>query len=475
MALLLVMSLCGLFQKASAEEMKILVRSNKDSQSVTGLSTGSSSVKAREWKTKVIHYQGPDDLLQKLQDVSTSGSSWEPDQVFQGTLISESVDSNLNQYDPLFAQEWSMYNPFRGSSNNFAGGDIDVVRAWNFLDSQGLPKGKGYFYSIDSGLDVNNPDIANKIIGGYNVYDGSSNPADENGHGTNVASIATASDNGVGISGVAPGSDVYIFGAKVLDKQNQGDTSNVILGLKKALENFLQVKKDNPDAHAVLNASFGSTSYSQALYDALLPWQRSDVLIVAAAGNNGTNNDQSGFYPCAYNIANIVCVASTGREDFLSSFSNYGSKTVDIEAPGEQILGAYLGNLSGSSYTAEWRALSGTSQATPHVSGVALLIWGANPTLGSADVKSILIDSVDRLPGAEQEVLGGGRLNAYRAVLEATANDPNLANRNLDSRRNSKGGGSCSMSPEGSTSGLSFFIILLLLFSSAKLWINTKD
>ncbi|MCP4247019.1 MAG: S8 family serine peptidase, partial [bacterium] len=156
---------------------------------------------------------------------------------------------------------------------------------------------------------------------------------------------------------------------------------------------------------------WGGGGYSQSLYDAIAAAGAADSLFIAAAGNSNVNTDASPHYPSAYNLDNIISVASTTSTDGRSSFSNYGANTVDLGAPGSSI----YSTVPGGGYA----FFSGTSMATPHVAGAASLLWAYDPTLTSAEVKQAILDTADPLSALSGITVTGGRLNVYDALIAA--------------------------------------------------------
>ena len=160
-----------------------------------------------------------------------------------------------------------------------------------------------------------------------------------------------------------------------------------------------------------MNLSLGSTSSSRAERDAIAAFPT--MLFVAAAGNGGSDgvgddNDAAGTYPCAYLLPNVVCVAASDNRDQLAGFSNHGATAVDLAAPGVNIASTWPGN--GYSWS------SGTSMATPHVSGAAALLWAAAPGSAPTDINSALLGGVDALPAFTGRTVSGGRLNVLRSL-----------------------------------------------------------
>ena len=158
----------------------------------------------------------------------------------------------------------------------------------------------------------------------------------------------------------------------------------------------------------VISASWGSTQKSKALEDAIRAAGDAGILFVAAAGNNGTDNDKRPHFPSNYDLPNVISVAATDRTDQLTSFSNFGPKTVHIAAPGRDIVSTWLND--------EYREASGTSMATPQVSGVAALIIAANPKISVAKLREKLLKCIDKIDSLNGKVANGGRLNAAKAL-----------------------------------------------------------
>ncbi len=148
--------------------------------------------------------------------------------------------------------------------------------------------------------------------------------------------------------------------------------------------------------------------YDEGLKDII---DASPAVVVCAAGNNASSIDDDPLYPASYNSTNIISVSATDQDDRLASFSNFGPNSVDLAAPGTNILSTYLNG----NYAPMW----GTSMATPHVSGVAALVKAKNPSLTSVQIKNIILSSVDVNTSLSGKVASGGRLNAYKAVAAA--------------------------------------------------------
>jgi len=323
---------------------------------------------------------------------------------------------NAKPNDPDFDQQWGLNN--LGQDGGKQGSDIHALEAWK--DTRGS---KDIVVAVlDSGVDYSHVDLRSNIwarpdsvpayyddeLGefndehGYNGTDPLSDPMDDNGHGTHCAGIIGAEgDNDEGIAGI--NWNVQIMPLKFLGRGGFGTTADAI----KAINYAIDRKKAGVNLR-VINASWGSTQNSKALEDTIRAAGDAGILFVAAAGNNGTDNDKRPHYPSNYDLPNVISVAATDRTDTLTSFSNFGIKSVHIAAPGRDIESTWLGNA--------YRDASGTSMAAPHVAGVAALILSAEPNLTVTQLRTRILRSVDKLPALTGKVSSGGRLNAAKAL-----------------------------------------------------------
>lgn len=167
-----------------------------------------------------------------------------------------------------------------------------------------------------------------------------------------------------------------------------------------------------------MSNSWGGGPYTQSLFDVIKLASDKGILFIAAAGNDGNDNDANASYPASYQLDNIISVAATDNRDQLASFSNYGRTKVHVAAPGVKILSTVKGN--------DYALMSGTSMATPHVSGIAALLLSTNPSYTVAQVKDILIRSSDKVRGLSRKVVARGRVNVYNAIhgIEPADNTP---------------------------------------------------
>ncbi|HEX6851651.1 MAG TPA: choice-of-anchor D domain-containing protein [Candidatus Polarisedimenticolaceae bacterium] len=315
--------------------------------------------------------------------------------------------------DPHYGQLWGLNNT--GQTGGTPGADIRAERAWDVTTGSA----DVLVAVIDSGVDASHPDLAENIwtnpgevpgnavdddgngyvddVHGWDFVNDDNDPFDDNGHGTHVAgTIGALGNNAVGVAGVAW--RVSILPLKFLGSGGSGSTSDAILAVEYATAAGVDLTSN----------SWGGGAFSQPLLDAIVAGGEADVLFVAAAGNYGENTDVYPMYPAAYDADCILSVAATDAWDNLASFSNYGAISVDLAAPGVDT----LSSLPGGGYGYK----SGTSMATPHVSGAAALLRSLNPSMGVAFLKERLMTTATPIPALAGLVASGGRLDAFLAV-----------------------------------------------------------
>ncbi len=366
--------------------------------------------------------------------------------------------------DPLFSKMYSLdnnaqdYSNFYGSpGNNDA--DIDFPEA---LDTYNCPRGVICINPlpqnivvgvIDTGVDYNHEDLNENMwvnpgevpnnnidddnngyiddVNGWNFVNQNKDPIDTLGHGTHVSgTIAAVQNNNRGISGVCK--NCKIMALKAGD-ENGLSLSNILDALAYAVNNGAKITSN----------SYGGYFFSQIFQDAINDAYSNGLIFVAAAGNDNTDLDTYFFSPCAFN--NVICVAATDNKDYKAFFSNYGSK-VDVSAPGIDIYSLraqgtdmYLNkkhiiNENGvQDNNGKYYISSGTSMATPLVSGLAGAIWGKNPTLTNTQIETVLktyTDNISTINSNYPVMLGTGKINLKYSLNQNLPNhDIGLANR----------------------------------------------
>lgn len=307
--------------------------------------------------------------------------------------------------DSLFPQLWGLHNT--GQTVNRSSGsfdaDIDAPQAWN------IERGKRHVVCavIDTGCDLDHPDLAaNLLPRGSEDWDFADvpdkSPDDGGSHGTHVAGTIAARRNNAGVIGVAPGAYVMPLRINLQTgmNQNRADAINYVAA---------QAVRFKSSRRYVINCSWRMNGDHAGVRNAIINATSKNVLIVFAAGNANTNIDSTPQYPAIY--PQVISVAATDQRDQRATFSNYGKK-VDVAAPGVNIYSTVPNNT--------WGFKNGTSMASPHVAGVAALIWSRNPDLSSTKVRKCIEATTDNIdaknPGFAGK-LGTGRVNAFRALL----------------------------------------------------------
>lgn len=314
---------------------------------------------------------------------------------------------------------WGLRNT--GQSGGTAGADIDAMDAWDITTgSASVVVGV-----IDTGIRYTHQDLAANMwvnpgeisgngidddangyiddVYGINSITGSGNPMDDNNHGTHCAGTIGAVANGGGPH-VGVAWNVRLMGLKFLSSTGSGSTSDAIECVSYAVARGVKI----------LSNSWGGGGYSQGMFDSIVAARNANVIFIAAAGNESSNNDQVVNYPSNYDVANVVAVAALDRNDQLASFSNYGLTTVDIGAPGVAIY-----STTAESNTA-YSTYDGTSMATPHVAGAAALLRAAYPAATFSELKQRLMSAARPVSSLAGKSVTGATLDA-RASLTVAA------------------------------------------------------
>jgi len=349
--------------------------------------------------------------------------------LLDGSGLVEYAEPNYYRYknaipnDPSLGNLWGLHNT--GQTGGAPDADIDAPEAWDITTGNASV----VVAVIDSGIDLSHPDLVNNIwtnpgeipgnglddegngyvddVHGWDFARRDSDPSDSEvicgGHGTHVSgTIGASGNNGLGVVGVNWA--VSIMPLKVFKRINNFLTSSCAAADADIIKAIGYASKFGVD---ISSNSYGGGAYSKSLFNAI---RASRSIFVAAAGNGGAdligdNNDKQPVYPANYALSNIISAAATDQDDHIASFSNYGIKSVDLAAPGVNILSTIPGN--------QYRYYSGTSMATPHVAGALGLLFSSDPTLTVNEGKWRILKGVDP---KGFPMVSGGRLNILNSL-----------------------------------------------------------
>lgn len=374
----------------------------------------------------LVNYDSRTDLCEKMQRRYRNG--------LREKLVSSSrkilrryncgcnsiVQAAATPNDAQFNLLWGM-----NQSNDV---DMNMPEAWNIATGSR----NVVVAVIDTGVDYTHPDLVDNIwtnpneiagnnidddgngvvddVHGFNAITNSGNPMDDNGHGTHCSgTIGGTGNNSIGVAGV--NWKVQIMGVKFLTGSGSGSLYDAVKGV-----DYVTTMKDRGVNIVLSSNSWGGGGYNALLYNAIARAKNSGLLFVAAAGNSGQNNDVYYNYPASYDLDNIVSVAALDSNGAMAYYSCYGAQTVDIGAPGSYISSTYPGN--------QYQYLSGTSMATPHVSGALALIKSYSPNLGWQELKNLLLNTGKPIASLSGKTVTGKMPNVYAALMAAPPPGP---------------------------------------------------
>lgn len=345
-------------------------------------------------------------------------------------LRTQATPNDFRYYN---GDQWNLHNT--GQYGGVPGADVSAAEAWDVrTDATGV-----VVAVIDTGIRYTHEDLAANMwanpgesgvdsrgrskrtngvdddangwiddVHGINTIADTGDPNDDFGHGSHVAGIIGAvGNNTVGVAGVAW--RVRLMALKFLDASGVGSISDAIVCLDYAATHGAKV----------INASWGSYDFhSLALRDTIAALADDGVILVAAAGNNGTDNDATPLYPASYDFGHVLAVAATDRADRRAPFSNFGRTSVDLAAPGNPVYSAWAGS------NQDYRFWDGTSMAAPHVAGACALLIAQFPGDTYAGIIQRILTTTDPVAAFSGQTVTGGRLNIARALTSGTAPPP---------------------------------------------------
>lgn len=350
---------------------------------------------------EIVSYEEAKKTCDQLVKLNPVISHCEPDAI---------VTAQALPNDPQLANLWGLG----------AAPGANLIDAWDHTTGSG----QVVVAVIDTGVDYTHPELAANMwvnpfeipgngidddgngfvddIYGANFFNSSGNPYDDNSHGTHVAgTIGALGNNSSGVAGI--NWNVKIMALKFLSSNGSGSISGAIA----ALDYLIAMKARGVNVR-ISNNSWGGPVYSKTLQDAITRARDAGIIFVAAAGNEANDNDARPSYPASYDLSNVISVAAIDRNGNLARFSNYGANSVDIAAPGVEILS--------TTPKGGYATFSGTSMATPHVAGALALLLSTEPHLSDAQLLTRLYDTGYPLGSLNGVVRTGRTLNAYRLI-----------------------------------------------------------
>jgi len=326
--------------------------------------------------TVIVDPEEPEEEVASAAAATQVDESWPVEKSIEeaGTVTVAVIDSGVDLNHPLFSQSQGVWENVKEKNGRTGvdddkNGYVDDINGWNFV--------------TDSGAVV-----------------------DDNSHGTHVAGIVLSAGQNI-LTDNYERSKIKIMPLRFLNANGSGATSDAIQAIYYAVDN----------GAAVINNSWGGSNYSNALREAYEYANSKGVLIVSAAGNYASNNDEFDMYPANYQTSNNISVMATYNDDAKAGFSNFGAKKVSIAAPGVSITSSVPGSCAGGCY----KRMSGTSMAAPFVAGVAAMMKRESPKSNAPALKNIILEQGDKIAGLKDMSISGARINVLKAVLRAQA------------------------------------------------------
>ena len=393
-------------------------------RSIPGLARAKKILSLKETGIQILDFSPGEDIDSLISDLKSNPYVQYAEKDFKMRFTGWIKKTN----DPLFNQQWGLKNTGQvinglgGDSSGLKGASIKITKAWRI--SRGKKKIVVAF--IDSGIDFTHPDLQKNIwvnkgeipgngedddgngyiddINGWDFVNNDNIPDDEIEffpHGTNGAGIiAATTNNNEGIAGI------------------NWNVSLIVLKISPSLAEAVQaIEYAVKNGARIINASFGENISSDSMKDAISAAGEKGILFVAAADDSSYDNDTIPFYPASYELPNILSVTATNKNDELADFASFGKNSIDIAAPGDDIITTSSPGLTGESY----QYVQGTSFATNFVTGVAALALAEKPFIKIAKLKKIILLNTDKLESLKDRTVTGGRLNAFK-VLKAINN-----------------------------------------------------
>ncbi|MDD4974415.1 MAG: S8 family serine peptidase [Bacteriovorax sp.] len=302
--------------------------------------------------------------------------------------------------DPSFGQLWGIRNTGSNEPQGKAGiegADVNALKAWDITRGSHAVR----IAIIDTGVDYTHPDLKGNVDSehGFNFVNNTKDAMDDHGHGTHCAgTIGAIHDNKVGVAGVM--AEVTIIPIKFLDSTGSGSLESAV----KAIDYATELNVD------LMSNSWGGGGRSEALFEAIKRASDKGIIFTAAAGNSTSNNDTTPSYPASYESPNVISVAALTAQNDLAYFSSYGRNSVHIAAPGHNILSTVKGG--------GYEIMSGTSMATPHVSGVLGLLLAKEGRLPHEVMKARLTMTGVPVTALRGKTQTASRIDAYNLLTD---------------------------------------------------------